>query len=137
MNQRPTWRFYDFVNGRKENEIKAWAASEGATLKARLNVLINHLETLNRALTRQDNVGLLRKDGPCKRQNFVELLITIGKVEYRPIGWYGPGPNRITLLLGAKEKGGDFEPRNACIQAINRRNLVSSSTAYYKEHEFD
>jgi hypothetical protein len=133
------WRFFDFVSVRDSgnvNEIRVWSTSEGPALKARLNALIRHLGTLDRALARPDSVGLLRKPGPCYGQGFVELIITIGRVQYRPIGWYGPERRQITLLVGAREKGSDFDPRNACAQAVNRKNLVLSSGRYIVDHDF-
>lgn len=136
MTKDERWRFCDFVSDRDKNEIRAWSAQQGATLKARLNALIRHLETLDRVFTRQDNVGLLRKVGPCHGEGFVELIITIGKVEYRPIGWYGPEARHVTLLVGAIEKGDGFDPRNACVTAVNRKHLVMSSRRYVVEHDF-
>lgn len=132
------WRVFDFKNQRGDNEVHNWAREQGALLKARLNALIRHLEALDRpVLTRADGVGLLRKAGPCHGHKFIELTITIGKVEYRPIGWYGPGPRVITLLMGAKEKGGDLEPRNACIRAINNKKLVLTDPGRYTvDHDF-
>ncbi len=130
------WRFYDFRSAPTKNEILAWSTAEGPALKMRLNALIRHLETLDRVFTRADNVGLLRKDGPCKGHGFIELIITIGRIEYRPIGWFGPDTREITLLLGATEKGNDFLPRNACVTAVNRKNLVRSSRSYIVEHDF-
>lgn len=133
--QPPPWKFYDFVNERRENEILAWATAQGPKLRARLNALIRYLELLDR-FSRADNVGLLRKDGPCKGHGLIELIITIGKVEYRPIGWYGPGSREVTLLVGATERGNDFDPRNACAQAVNRKRLVMTSGRYIVDHKF-
>lgn len=131
------WRFLDFKNQRGENEIKAWAHREGPSLRARLNALILHLQVLDRPLTRHDNVGLLRKSGDCHGQKFIELTITIGRVEYRPIGFYGPQPREIVLLMGAKEKGSQFEPRNACLTAINNKTLVLTAPGRFTvDHDF-
>jgi hypothetical protein len=137
MPKPPRWRFLDFKTD-SQNEIRKWAIEEGPALRARLNALIRHLETLDRNLVRADNVGQLRKPGPCHGHGFIELIITIGRNQYRPIGWYGPNTGDITLLVGAKEKGHDFEPRNACVQAVNRKNLVLTAGGRYTvAHKFD
>lgn len=131
------WRVLNFKNQRGDNEVRDWARGEGAQLRARLNALVRHIEALDRALTRNDGVGLLRKTGPCHGQGFIELIITLNRVEYRPIGWFGPEDHQITLLLGAKEKGGDFEPRNACDRARNNRNLILTAPGRYTvDHDF-
>jgi hypothetical protein len=131
------WEFYDFVSERGTNEIQQWSTAQGPTLKARLNALIRHLETLERVFSRADNVAQLRKPGPCHGCGLIELTITIGKVQYRPIGCYGPRPREITLLIGAIEKGDDFEPRDACVRAVNRKNLVLSDRRYIVVHDLN
>src|SRR5262245_9085965 len=118
------WTFYDFRSDRGENEILAWTSGPGKPAKARLNALIRHLSVLERAFMREDKVGLLRKAGPCHGQDFIELIIKVANVQYRPIGWYGPDERTVTLLVGATERDGDFDPRNACTQAVNRKRLI-------------
>lgn len=131
------WRVLNFKNQRGDNEVHQWAKREGALFRARLNALVRHIEALDRALTRNDGVGLLRKPGPCHGQGFIELTITLNRVQYRPIGWYGPEPHQITLLVGAKEKGRDFEPRNVCVTAQNNRNLILTAPGRYTvDHDF-
>ena len=132
--KRP-WRFLDFVNQRGENEIHQWLNQQGPTVKARINALIRNLEILDRAFDRPDSVGLLRKP-PCKGEQLIELIAKIDKVQFRPIGWYGPEPREVTLLVGAIEKGGRFEPRNACHMAIQRKGLVKSNRRHGRDHDF-
>lgn len=127
------WRFYDFVNGAGENQIAEWMRAQGHDLRARMDALIRNLGILDRAFTRDDSVGLLRKP-PCKGEQLIELIIKLNKVQYRPIGWYGPGPREVTLLIGAIEKGDHFEPRNAAHIAIQRKQLVQSNRRYIRDH---
>lgn len=105
------WTFYDFRNERNENEIRRWTNGPGRTAKARLNALVRNLSVVDRPFMREDKVGLLRKDGPGHGENLIELIITIGRVEFRPIGWYGPDIRTVTLLVGATERDGKFDPR--------------------------
>lgn len=131
------WTFYDFRNDRDENEIRRWSNGAGKPAKARLNALIRNLAVLDRAFTREDKVGLLRKDGPCKGQGFIELIVNIGNVQFRPIGWYGPDTKAVTLLVGATERDGEFNPRNSCEQALNRRQLVKTDRKrHLVEHDY-
>lgn len=118
------WTFCDFRAERGENVIQAWTDGSGTPAKARLNALIRHLSILDRAFTRADKVGLLRKTGPCHGENLIELILKIDNVQYRPIGWYGPDERTVTLLVGATERGGKFDPRNACEQAVTRKRLI-------------
>ena len=127
----------NFKNQRGENEIHEWARKQGPLLRAHLNALVLKLAALDRQLTRADQVGLLRKKGPCHGHGFIELTIRVKGVEYRPIGWYGPDRHQITLLVGAIEKGGDFEPRNVCVTALNHKNLILTAPGRYTvDHDF-
>jgi hypothetical protein len=131
------WTFCDFRSERGENAIRSWTDGPGRPAKARLNALLRNLEVLERAFTRADKVGLLRKGGPCHGQNFIELIIRVGNVQYRPIGWYGPDNRTVTLLVGATERDGEFEPRNACEQAVNRKWLIQGDRRKHLiEHDY-
>jgi hypothetical protein len=131
------WRILNFKNQRGDNEINAWAKAQGPKLRAHLNAFVLKIAALDRPLTRADNVGQLRKTGPCHGHGFIEFRIKVNNVHYRPIGWYGPGEHEITLLAGAIEKGGDFEPRNVCVTARNNKNLViAASGRYTVDHDF-
>ena len=102
-----------------------------------MNALIRHPLLLNRPFSREDKVGLLRKQGLCHGEQLIELIIKVGNVQYRPIGWYGPEDRTVTLLLGAIERGNDFEPRNACEQAVNRKRLILADRRKYTvEHDY-
>lgn len=132
-----SWTFYDFRNDRDENEISRWTSGPGKPAKARLNALVRHLSVVTRAFTREDKVGLLRKAGPCHGEDLIELIIRIGNVQFRPIGWYGPDHRTVTLLVGATERDGTFEPRNACEQAVNRKRLVIvNRRQHLVEHDY-
>lgn len=104
-------------------------------MRAYFNVLIRNLELLDRSFTRQDKVGLLRKP-PCHGEHLIELIGRIDRIQYRPIGWYGPQPREVTLVIGAIERGGAFEPRNACRMAIERKGLVQSDRRFFCDHDF-
>lgn len=130
------WRFLDFVDRGGENQIRRWLNEQPPKVKAHINALIRNLAILDRPFTRQDKVGLLRKP-PCAGEQLIELIAKIDKVQYRPIGWYGPEAREVTLLLGAIERGGELDPRNACHIAKQRKNLVKGDRGYVRDHQFD
>jgi hypothetical protein len=131
------WTFFDFRNERGENEIVRWTKGPGKPAKARLNALVRNLSVLPRPFDRQDKVGLLRKSGPCHGEGFIELIIKVANVQYRPIGWYGPDARTVTLLVGATERDGEFDPRNACEQAVTRKRLIlSDRRKHLVEHDY-
>jgi hypothetical protein len=126
------WRFLDYVSG-DTNPIHDWLHQQGPDVWARVNALIRNLE-IRPQLERPD-VGLLRKP-PCKGEGLIELILKINRVQYRPIGWYGPHKGAITLLAGAIEKGGKFEPRNVEHTAIRRKQAIIADRRHVKDHDF-
>lgn len=70
--------------------------------------------------------------GPCV--GLVEIIVK-GPVQHRAIGFFGPGRGDFTLLSGAVEKGGKFQPPNTCTTAQGRRGIVEQDHA--RAHECD
>lgn len=59
-----------------------------------------------------------------------EIKIKFRKVLYRPLGCYGPGRKEFTLLIGAKEVGDAFKPKNAPQKAQERYKLIRDDMRY-------
>lgn len=57
----------------------------------------------------------------------MELRINSHGVQYRPLCCYGPDQKGVTILVGAIEKGGRFEPRSACVVAQAHRSRLKES----------
>lgn len=53
-----------------------------------------------------------------------ELRFDFGKVEYRPIGCFGPARSDFTILIGATKKGKNYDPRNALDTALERKRFI-------------
>jgi hypothetical protein len=64
-----------------------------------------------------------------------ELRIYGPDVQYRPLGCYGPKRNEFTLLIGAKEEGSKFVPKDAPRKAMERRNLIIQNPRFTKYYE--
>jgi hypothetical protein len=114
------WTFYDYVTGSGRNAIRDWVAGQPQgtrqRLKARLAALINELRLVDK-LERANGVGQLR--GDCS--GLYELIVFVDKIQFRPIGCYGPGQTgEFTLLIGAVEKGGKFTDQDVCRRAHER-----------------
>lgn len=109
------WTFRDYVADSGENVIRAWIAGLPKPVKAKIQTRITYLET-ERAF---DPLYVKVLHGPCS--GLLELRIVYQGNQYRPLCSYGPGTGDITLLMGAIEKGGRFEPRSACSTALARK----------------
>ena len=71
----------------------------------------------------------------CGFEDILELRITSGNVQYRPLGFYGPERRAFTLVVGTIEKGGKL-PRGDGASAIERRRRIIKEGWPTCEHEF-
>lgn len=70
-----------------------------------------------------------------KHSGLGELRFDAGKLEYRPIGCFGPGRSVFTVLIGATKKGRQYDPRSALDTALERREVVLKDAG--RSHVFD
>jgi len=101
------FRLFDFVNCHGKNEIKSWTKElqkkELAKLNAKLDLLALHGDDLlPDTLANTPTPGVLK-------------LRVHGKVQLRPMLCRGPIDifGEYTLLIGAFERGGEFDPSKA------------------------
>ncbi|MFZ2493130.1 MAG: hypothetical protein WA208_16735 [Thermoanaerobaculia bacterium] len=112
------WQFRNYVSGRGVDEIEEWEDTLPVAAQARLEWVLTVLKGVPRFA--RPYVGT--------RANFpdhYEIVVTSSGRELRPLGCYGPGKDKqFTLLVGAEEKGGRLEPRQADSIADARRKIV-------------
>ena len=53
-----------------------------------------------------------------------EIRLLVEHKQIRPIGYFGPGKNDYTFLIGAEEKDGEFIPKNALATAQKRKKSI-------------
>lgn len=111
------------------NEIHAWLSRLSPEAKAGINATIDLLEGMDQL----EMPDARKLKGRCK--GLVELRIRIGNVQYRPLCCYGPGKRDVTILMGAIEKGGRFEPISACSTALMRMARIEEK-GRTREHDF-
>ena len=58
------------------------------------------------------------------------------RIEYRPLGFFGPGGQQFTLLIGAQERDRKLIPRDAVKQAMRRRDLIIADGSCIHEYVF-
>ncbi len=122
--KREIWEF--LVAGR-DPVIREWSKDEklSASERAKLDVCLDRLRTLDFGL-----VGTKLLAGPL-RGNLYKLRLRCENRELRPRLCRGPiAPSHdYTLLLGAIEKDGKSDPRDADERAgANRESLISNVT---------
>src|SRR5688572_12990397 len=118
------WTFYHYVGANGRDAIRDWidGQPEGTKkrLKAQLNTRLLELRLADK-LERANGVGQLRRE--CA--GLFEVILFVDRIQYRPIGCYGPAKTgEFTLLAGAIEKGGKFTEPDICRRAHERRSRI-------------
>lgn len=66
-------------------------------------------------------------EGKCAGLLEIRLRCTIQKVQWRPIGFYGPGKRQFTVVCVARMQGNGFDPPNTCKTAQALRSQVEAN----------
>lgn len=119
------WTFYEHVEADGGGAMARWVADQPqgvrVRLRAKLNAILLELQRSEAPrFTREDGVGQLR--GPCR--GLFEICLLVDKVQYRPIGCYGPGMRDFTLLVGATERGGELTPESVCWRGLQKKKHI-------------
>lgn len=107
-----TVKYYVVSNG--GSPFKDWYDGLGEEVRAVFDARLDHLKQQPRNGWSMPHFRLLH--GPCA--GLGEIRFNARRVQYRPLGFFGPGPNEFTLLVGAIEKGGEIRPTSACAAAL-------------------
>ena len=112
------WKFKEFVDiGEDIGAFESWLNGLPLKDQAKIEAFIRRLELMKVLppklvfpLTGYRKIYELKIHGPA--------------LQYRPLGCYGPNRNEFTLLVGAKEEGSKFEPKDAPRKAVDRQKLI-------------
>lgn len=117
------WNFKVFLRDKTVNDIDEWLKLQPVKVRVKMRSIIAHLEiTQNWPIQYFCNwVG---------SDNLYELKITYNNVQYRPLGFFGPGIREFTILIGAKEIGNKLDPKAAPYIAEKRRELAIQDRRY-------
>jgi hypothetical protein len=121
------WTFYDFLDPRGVNLIRAWMDSLSVKVVAKIDTRILYLR--NVPIWPEQYVSAL-KGWP----DIFELRIVLNGVQYRPLCCYGPNKGDVTILLGAIEKG--KLPRRILENADSNRRIVEANPSRIEPHVF-
>ena len=108
----------DFVEANGKNAIQRWMDGLPAEARAAIDVRILQMSAMPKALWSDKWVSKYKG-----AEGIFELRIPHNKVQYRPLGCYGPGRMCFTLLAGAIEKGNKIE-KSIVETAENRHTIV-------------
>jgi len=115
------WVFKNFVSKRGNNEIRLWINRQSSPVRAKIDGRIRYLQGVDQLKYPYVEKWVGEKD-------LYEVRVVFGNVQYRSLGCYGPDREEFTLLIGAIEKGGKLEPRDAVATAKTRMKLIADGS---------
>ena len=123
------WAIFDYVSASGANEIRSWIDSLPLAAQVRIDTRLRYL-----AITAVWDAQYVSSRKDCA--GIYEIRVVSSGVQYRPLGYYGPGRREFTLLLGAIEKGGRLQPKGFCETATNRRNIINGDRNRIVPHRY-
>ena len=127
------WIFKAFKNAIGHSEFEGWLDSLIPEDKVKLQLRIDFLKTQR---TWERPYVAQRKGHPKGKTKIYEIRCkgVEQKVQLRPLGFYGPEKSEFTFLVGAIEKNGNLEPRNADMMADDRCALAMKDKERYTKY---
>jgi hypothetical protein len=119
----------DYLDASGESAFEAWRRG----LPPRAQVQIDTRLKYMRVMERWPDKWVSSYKG---YDDILELRIPFDKVQYRPLGCYGPGRGIFTLLIGAIERSRKI-PYGNLQAARSRRATVYADQSRIREHEYD
>jgi len=125
------WRFYDYCSPAGNNLIEEWYDDQDVNVQAAFDATLNNLAGVRMWHDRTDFKMLHGK-----HSGLGEIRFKVGKVQYRPVGFYGDDERgTFILLVGASKKQNVFTPPNAFDLALTRQRLLAQNAARTEERE--
>jgi hypothetical protein len=127
------WAFKNFLDREGRNLIKAWLDSRDVRVKAKakLNARIRHLSISDHS--EWPRPWFQKLEG---YEGVFEIKMIQQNIQYRPLGFFGPGQRQFTLVLGAIEVGNRITPPDAFRTAERRMKDVQENRNGICDHDF-
>jgi len=124
------WEYRCYVNGAGLNEIRSWYDRQSPKVRGKFISRLQTLRQLDPELWVPKPFRWLRHE--CA--GLGEIRFETGNVQYRPLGFRTDFT--FTMVLCAIEKGGKFEPANACTAGLARKSEVHADANRSCPHDF-
>ncbi len=118
------WNFKVFIDSKGQVDFYDWLDQQVKKAKVKIRERINYFEITPYWAYRPYASPLKDTD------NIVELRIVFNNIQYRPLGCFGPRNGEFTILIGAIEDNGSFNPKNAIKFAEERCKLIHEDRRY-------
>jgi hypothetical protein len=123
------WVFKDREDDQGDNVIRLWARELPLKARLKFDQMLRHLAVSDRL---QPHIKKIQGyDG------VFELVLRHDKVQYRPLGGYGPNRHEFTFVLGAIEHNNNIRPPDAFRTAERYIALLAGNRLRVCNHEYE
>ncbi len=129
------WTLKGFVTDGGRRIVREWCADIDDTVWLAFATLLDYLCGQPRKNWVFPYVRALRGGKKGKKKGcagLYELRFDSGNVEYRPLGYF-KSDTEFVILIFAEERGGEFDPPNACETAKKRQVIVEGDKERARE----
>ena len=124
------WIFMEFVTSGDRGVITEWYDGLDIEAQEDFHARLERLANLQRHLWKRPLYASI-KDG------IGEIIFKANRIQYRPLGWFGPQQGQFTLLFPAEERNGRFVPDDAVKHATQRRTIILSDENKVRVRRYD
>lgn len=114
------WTFKFYVSAAGRPVVQDWYDDQVDDAQAAFDTVLEYLAQRRRTEWGRPEFAPLSG----KHSGLGELRFDYGKLEYRPIGCFGPTRSDFTILIGSIKKGKNYDPRNALDTALERKTAI-------------
>ncbi len=129
----PLWEFFGYRTAAGRSPLDDWYEQLPRKAQTKFDARLLELGTWPRHRWVRPYAHHLAGD---QYHGIYEVRFEVFNVVHRPLGYFGPGTGRFTFLIGATERGGDFDPRNAPDTAVENRRIINADPSRIVECEF-
>ena len=126
------WAFFVYIGSDQKASFALWREEVDRRIRFRVDNIVRHQS--GEAVMKDPFKSLTNTGG------LWELKITFNSIEYRPLGFQGPGPQEFTFLAAATKTGRNptrWDPRNAIELAQARMEAVTRNRSLISGYRFD
>jgi hypothetical protein len=122
------WKLNVYINEAGNDEVDSWLIGLPPDAEAAIRTFFTFL--ISQEYLREPFVKKIKGS-----EKIFELRHKHNRVQYRPLGCYGPKNKEFTLLIGAIKKEDIWNPPNAIKSAEKRCKLIHDNIKYVREYD--
>lgn len=116
----------DYCSPAGTNLVEAWYCRLPESVQAEFDVTL-------KILSIADDWRDLKEFKHLRQKGLCEIRFKVANVQYRPAGFFGPGPRCFSIYVGCKKKGGKYDPPNAFELALKNKSRVEQKEGFLIE----